>query len=267
MEILSQKKLNQGQIKSAIFDFDGTLSTLRFGWEKVMEPMMIELIGGEKHQNNSDLRKMIIDYIDESTGIQTVYQMRWLAEKVAEWNPGISVQDEWWYKDEYNRRLMEMVSGRLKKLESGEVLPENFLMAGSKKFLQALYSRGIELCVASGTDHDDVVKEVHTLGLTDYFNSIMGAPARKAACSKEAVIRMILEERGYQGDELLLVGDGKVEIALGAENGAYALGVASDEAVRHGINPVKRTRLVKAGADMIIGDFSDLDELLQRLGI
>lgn len=35
-------------IKAAVFDFDGTISTLRCGWEEVMEPLMLECISGEK---------------------------------------------------------------------------------------------------------------------------------------------------------------------------------------------------------------------------
>ena len=36
------------QIKHAIFDHDGTISTLREGWELIMAPMMIKAVLGEK---------------------------------------------------------------------------------------------------------------------------------------------------------------------------------------------------------------------------
>ena len=49
--------------------------------------------------------------------------------------------------------------------------------------------------------------------------------------------------------------------------GARAIGLASDEEHRHGVNPVKRERLVKAGADIITGDFNELNELLTFLGL
>ena len=45
------------------------------------------------------------------------------------------------------------------------------------------------------------------------------------------------------------------------------MGLASDEAARRGVNPVKRERLVKAGADVICGDFLEKDELLDFLGL
>ena len=48
LELLHPKHLPSGKIKAAIFDFDGTFSTLRCGWEKVMRKLMLELISGGK---------------------------------------------------------------------------------------------------------------------------------------------------------------------------------------------------------------------------
>jgi phosphoglycolate phosphatase len=43
--------------------------------------------------------------------------------------------------------------------------------------------------------------------------------------------------------------------------------VASDEVTRAGINAWKRDRLVRAGADIIIGDYRCRHELLQQIGL
>jgi hypothetical protein len=88
--------------------------------------------------------------------------------------------------------------------------------------------------------------------VADQFSVIKGAPERQVACSKEAVLKMLLQESGLPGESILVVGDGKVEIALGAESGAYTLGVATDEENLRGMNPVKWKRLQAAGADAII---------------
>lgn len=267
-EIIHAGHLPQGKIKVAVFDFDGTFSTLRCGWEKVMRPLMLEHIsGGDIGKADAALEEEVDRYIDQSTGIQTVYQMQWLKERVEQAGFGHPDRDAWWYKDEYNRRLMLQISDRIAKLEAGEEKPETYLITGAVAFLQALKERGIEVYLASGTDHEDVVHEATVLGVADYFTAIKGAPRRQAACSKEAVIRMILEEKNLPGDNLLLVGDGKVEIALGAECGAYTLGAATDEEHLRGVNPKKRDRLIKAGADVIVGDFEDLEGLLDWLGI
>lgn len=265
IEIIKQGRPKKGQIKAAIFDFDGTVSTLRQGWEKVMLPMMMELIGGG--QSDEALCRRVEEYIGQSTGIQTVYQMRWLAEQVKNSGRGIEAHDEWWYKEEYNRRLMLDVNGKLKKLEEGALKQDDFIINGAVEFLMALRGRSVRIYLASGTDHGDVVREAGALGLAGCFDYVRGAPERKADCSKEAVLRMILEEDGLSGGELLLVGDGKVEIAHGAAHGAYALGAATDEEKRAGVNPVKRERLVAAGANAIVGDFQCWPSLLKLLGV
>jgi hypothetical protein len=41
-----------------------------------------------------------------------------------------------------------------------------------------------------------------------------------------------------------------------------AVGVASDEVRRAGVNPVKRARLIEAGADVIIPDYREQEVLL-----
>ena len=265
LEILHPYRLPGGRVQAAIFDFDGTFSTLRCGWEEVMRPMMLEYIGGG--QADDALRRRVDEYIDQSTGIQTVYQMRWLAEQVDAANGGDPGRDEWWYKDEYNRRLMQRVGERIRRLESGEDRPEQYLIAGAVDFLHMLREAGVDVYLASGTDHRDVLREAGILGVADCFSEIRGAPERAAACSKETVLRLLLEEKKLAGDRLLVVGDGKVEIALGAACGAYALGAATDETALRGVNPVKRERLVKAGADAIVGDFTCLDALKQWLGL
>lgn len=260
LDLLHPDHLPQGKIRAAIFDFDGTFSTLRCGWEKVMRKMMLELISGG-NAYDQDLEKKVDAYIDASTGVQTVYQMQWLKDEVEKAGYGQPDRDVWWYKDLYNARLMEEVSQRTRRLEAGEDSPQQYLVAGAVDFLQFLRSSGVEVFLASGTDHKDVLREAAVLGVAELFSIIKGAPERQVSCSKEAVIKMLLEESHLPGDNLLVVGDGKVEIALGAENGAYTLGVATDEANLRGMNPVKYKRLQAAGADAIIGDFENLSAL------
>ena len=43
------------------------------------------------------------------------------------------------------------------------------------------------------------------------------------------------------------------------------LAVASDEVKRHGIHAWKRDRLVRAGADVVIGDYRCIDALMRTL--
>lgn len=264
-----QTKTNK-KVKVVLFDFDGTLSTLRYGWEEVMAPLMKELISGNHRlsaQEEEQLDNEIAEYIDQSTGIQTIFQMRWLAQKVKEKGWNSEVLGEWEYKAEYNRRLLENVNERIRGLQSGKYEPDDFLMKGSQQLLELLSEQGVEMYVASGTDHPDVVNEAKVLGVHHYFKQIAGAPVGRADCSKEKVMSDLLKEKGLQGHELAIIGDGKVEIRLAKENGALSLGLASDEERREGINPVKEKRLVAAGADYIAGDFTRLELWKSWLGL
>ena len=266
-EVMNKDAHVNGKIKAAIFDFDGTFSTLRCGWEKVMRPLMLEEISGGKAEDASlELQREVDDYIDQSTGIQTVYQMQWLMEQATKAGNNPLNHDEWWYKERYNERLMEQVSVRLDRLEKGLDSPKQYLIKGAVDFLLELKNNGIDLYLASGTDNKDVQREARALGVDSYFTLIKGAPEHMAACSKEAVIKMILEEKNIKGEELLLVGDGKVEVALGKEAGGYAIGAATNEESLQGVNEIKKARLIKACADVIVGDFSELNNLMSWLG-
>ena len=246
-----------------LFDFDGTISTLRCGWEEVMLPVFCEVLDDGKTPNE-EIKAKAEKYIDESTGIQTILQMKWLAQQVEE--SGRTPLDIWDYKKIYNDRLMESIVKKLADLKSGKVNAENYLMAGSVEFLKALKEKGVKIYVASGTDHPDVVNEATALGVIQYFDEIKGAPLHEENCSKEAVIKRLLESAGYSNEELAVCGDGKVEIALGKEMGARAIGLASFEKERGGIDEAKRKRLINADADIICGDFLEKDELLAFLG-
>ena len=58
-----------------------------------------------------------------------------------------------------------------------------------------------------------------------------------------------------------------MEIRETHKRGGFAVGIASDEVRRFGCNPAKRGRLIRAGADMLIPDYSQLPRLLSALGI
>ncbi len=92
---------------------------------------------------------------------------------------------------------------------------------------------------------------------------IRGSKGNEIGDAKRIVINRIIEEGHCEGKNLMVIGDGPVEIIEGRRVGALCIGVASDEIKRHGLNYNKRTRLIRAGANIIIPDFSQLDKLLK----
>lgn len=253
-----------GKVRHALFDFDGTLSVLRQGWEEVMIPVMVEAICGPDPQD--EIVQEVREYVDRSTGILTIKQMQWLAEAAQRHGLVAQALTASQYKALYLSRLMVFVRQRIARLQSGQAGPGDFLVAGSQEFVAALAARGVRLYLASGTDHDDMAGEAGALGLLPFFNGgVYGALDRDESHAKERVIQRILEENHLSGDELLVVGDGPVEIREGALRRALTLGVASDEIARSGWNPRKIERLSAAGADLLAADFSHAREMVDLL--
>ena len=262
-------------IRHAIFDHDGTISTLRQGWEQVMEPMMLRAILGPLHQDaEPELHHKALEtvrrFIDRSTGIQTLAQMQHLVELVRQFQcvPEADILDMHGYKRLYNDRLLEQVRQRLAKLGRGELSSEDFLVRGARAMLEALRDRGVRLYLASGTDQQDVEAEAAALGYAELFEGrIFGAVGDVKVEAKELVLRRIFGQCRLSGPEVAVFGDGPVEVRQARKRGCIAVGVASDEVRRRGLNPVKRSRLIRAGADLVVPDFSQLDRLLAALGL
>ncbi|MGL5722258.1 MAG: HAD family hydrolase [Brevinema sp.] len=261
--ILKQQK---GQpIKAAIFDFDGTLSTLRYGWEEIMLGTLCKVLE-EANALTDERKKEVLGFIHETTGVQTVFQMQKFEELLAQWGVP-NDKDAWFYKDLYNEDLMTMVRTRTQKLLNGQANPGDFRIAGSVEFLQTLADKGVQMFIASGTDHEDVVREVTGLEFLPFFKDIKGAPHRKMSCPKEAAFTYVTQELGIHPSQVLIAGDGKVEISLADKHGSWALAIASNEAARQGIDPIKEKRLIEAGAWALSGDFLAKEEILAWLNI
>jgi phosphoglycolate phosphatase-like HAD superfamily hydrolase len=131
--------------------------------------------------------------------------------------------------------------------------------------LQALKARGVKCYLASGTDEKYVLDEAQLLRLTPYFEGIYGAQDDYIRFSKRMVIQRIIRENKLSGPEFVGFGDGFVEIEDTKSVDGTAVGVASNEQTREGIDEWKRERLIQAGADLIIPDFRCSDELIKIL--
>ncbi len=266
LKILHPEVLERlGKIRHALFDFDGTLSVLREGWESVMVPVMIESICGDTPAI-PEIEDEVRQYVEQSTGILTILQMEWLVEAVRKHGLVGLPRSAAAYKARYLERLMVRVRQRIQQVESGACPPDDRMLAGARPFLAGLQTRRAQLYLISGTDHPDVQREAGVLGLAHFFDGrIYGALDEREAHSKDRIIQRILNEHHLFGDQLLVVGDGPVEIREARAHGAIALGVASNEVARCGWNEHKIARLVNAGADLLIPDFSQPEALFNLL--
>jgi phosphoglycolate phosphatase-like HAD superfamily hydrolase len=254
-----------GSVQFALFDFDGTLSLIRQGWEKIMIAVMLESIC-EDQAPTPEIQVEVTEYVDQSTGLLTIKQMKWLEEAVIRHGNAKNKRTASAYKRIYLDRLLQPVYERLEQIGDSQAGRQSWMVAGASDFLLRLTHRGVRLFLASGTDQEYVLKEAEALGVAHYFDGqIYGAQGDSETDSKEVVIQRILTEHNLSGKELLVVGDGPVEIKAARQAGAVALGVACNEADRTSLDERKRQRLLLAGADLIISNFSHTAELVEIL--
>lgn len=262
-----------GHIRHAVFDHDGTISTLREGWEDIMKPVMMKSILGKIYESVDQatyrkVEKLALEFIEKTTGIQTIYQMEGLVQMVRDFGfvPEDEILDKYDYKDVYNEALLEVVNLRIDKLNRSELNADDYTVKGSVQFLEGLRDRDVTCYLASGTDAEDVINEAGILGYSHHFNGGMyGALRDLSKFSKKMIIEKILNDHKLRSHELLVLGDGPVEMRECRKFGGIAIGITSNEVRRHGHNPEKRARLIKAGAQILIPDFSQFENLLSLL--
>ncbi|MDR2314572.1 MAG: haloacid dehalogenase-like hydrolase [Spirochaetaceae bacterium] len=256
----------RGHFRSAIFDFDGTISLIREGWQGIMIPYFTAELAacpGAARIPPGLLEEEVRNFIYVNTGKQTIYQCIELAERVKKL--GGRARGALEYKKEYHRRLSRRIAGRIAELRENPGAAEKYLVPGSLAILGALKERGLPLYLASGTDEVYVTQEARLLGVEGYFDGIYGARDNYKSFSKKMLIRRIISGRGLRGEELLGFGDGYVEIENIKSAGGFACGLATDERRRRGVDRWKRNRLEASGADIIIPDFTGAGKLMDYL--
>lgn len=252
----------------AIFDHDGTISTLRQGWEDVMERMMMESILGEHSKElpikeRESVRENVRSLIEKTTGIQTIEQMHQLRSLVIRYGyqAPSHILDPLSYKRIYNEKLLAHMAKKLDLLAKGKLSYADVTIKGAVEFLEELYSHGTRLYLASGTDQEDVVQEATLIGYAHVFTGgIKGSVNDMYNDPKRLVIKNIIremeEDRELDPSSCVVFGDGPVEMREAKKHQFLAVGVLSDERQRYGCNEAKRERLILGGADVLIPDFS-----------
>ena len=246
--------LPRGGFRVAVFDFDGTVSLIREGWSRVMAEMGVELLGDPAEFAFLELEMLRL------SGRPSIHQMERLREVAAERGkpapPGAELLAE------FNRRLAAMTDDRRKHLADGTDPPEAWAVPGTHELLADLHKRGVLLVLASGTPIEAVRAESELLQLTPFFGDRVYAPeGASGEFTKRAVIETLLRELGVGGDALIGFGDGYAETVEVKRAGGVAIGLATVEAGRGGMHPVKRRMLLDLDADAVIPHFDPAGEL------
>ena len=248
------------RFKAAFFDFDGTVAALRCGWQDAVTRCACETLTAIPGVKYEEAEPVVRAYIEKETGRPMIALGERLAEEVAKRGGTPKTPAE--YKAQYDVELDKLVDSKTSAVKT----VEDVLTPGVLPFLKALREAGVSLCLASGTDEGRLKDECDELGLTPYFDAgIFGAREDGVACEKGDVVADLLKRLGISGNELVGFGDGGFDVKAIKEVGGYAVGVATEEAKRFGVNEGKRRFLLEAGADAIVPDFSEPERLMHFL--
>jgi phosphoglycolate phosphatase-like HAD superfamily hydrolase len=263
MEIIYHE-IKRGHIRCALFDFDGTLSLIREGWQQVMaQAMLAELLPTPNRDSEPELRSYIAELVAHTTGQTTSYQMARLAAEV--YKRGGRPEDPLVYKQRYLKQLGERINSRVEAIKSGRVLPDEMTVPGARAMLEEMRARGVRCYLVSGTYEPYVLDEAEVLQITAYFEGIYGGQDDPTSFSKKHFMDQLIADQDLDHNEFVSLGDGVTEIIETKLAGGIAVGVASNEATRTGIDERKRELLIQAGADIIVPDFREHQELVAYL--
>ncbi len=244
------------RFKAAFFDYDGTVAALRCGWQDAVTECACRTLAAIPGVTKEEVEPVVRAYIEKETGRPMIALGEHLAEEVAK--RGGTPEPPIVYKEQYDVELDKLVEKKKLALATGASRPDEIATPGVFDFLRILKDNGVALCLASGTDEKRVKQECEMLGLTAFFDQgIYGAREDGTPCEKDAVVRDLLARNGWTGEDLVGFGDGGFDIMTIKKAGGYAVGLATNEAERVGVNEHKRKFLLEAGADAVAPDFSD----------
>ena len=212
------------------------------------------------------LENLMLDEIIALNGQPTIKQCERLAAMIRE-RGGPSLDPEA-QRAEFQRRLDEAIARRSARLREGVVAADDFLIAGTRAFLDHAAQTGLTLAILSSTVQERLDEEAALLDIAHYFGShIYGGTGDPRFFSKRAVFERLLREEGIDGASLLAFGDGPTEIRDATELGGTAIAICSDEDDQScgRLDERKAEQLCAAGAIAALPDYREAAPLLDRL--
>jgi phosphoglycolate phosphatase len=247
----------------AVFDFDGTISLIRCGWQRIMSDTFFEVLRDlDNPESPTELRAMIDSYIFGSAGQPTNNQMAWVADLVAQrGGPRLPASE---YRARYDSVMAVLIEQRLAGLRDGSQDPDSLLVPYVRQMLDLIQAADIPLALLSGTDREYLFQESKALGIDHYFGDrVYGPGAHDPQFSKGSAVREMMQQYGLGPGELISFGDGPVEAVATNEAGGVVIGVALDEEHGNQLDTRKRDVLVSLNASLITIDFREYQRLFE----
>ncbi len=146
---------------------------------------------------------------------------------------------------------------RDKNLAIAKENPEHFLVNGSMDFMQMLKDNGVTNYFVTGAVVEKgmgMYEEVDTLGYKigagEVIEDLIGSTWTEKL-PKDMVMNNLLKELQADGSEVLVVGDGRAEIAAGAQMGALVISRLPESA------QYQRGLHKELGSNIIVEDYTD----------
>lgn len=253
-----------------IFDWDGTLSFIRAGWGEVMLRQWMEFLPALPAESSESRSEMAHHEIWALNGRPSIHQMERLAELVRERGGKPLTPDA--FQDDFQARLGRLIRERMDSIRDGSRTADHFMVRGGRAFLGRLQAAGVRLHVVSGTPRPYVSEEIDCLGLRGFFDQRVHGPTSLTDTTfhKRTAIRSIIAADGLDpATQVLSFGDGVAEIVETLAAGGRAVAVAADEEHWHSgrTDLSKEKRLLGAGAEFCIPDYTGVDAWWERLGV
>jgi phosphoglycolate phosphatase len=252
-------------LRNALMDWDGTISLLRGGWVEVMTDLCLEHLPANPDETAEQLRSAIHAEMLALNGKPSIHQMARIAELVMGRKGSALHADD--YQRFYVARITAMVEQRMAGVLSGVHPKESLMVPGAPDLLESIHSAGIQLTLVSGTPYPELVEEAALLDVQRFFGDDIYGPQDTAdrIFTKRASIHALIAKHQIQGEELVAIGDGPIEITETKAIGGLAIAVASDENApgSRRFDEFKRRQLLDCGADLVVPDYQDAAALLR----
>jgi phosphoglycolate phosphatase len=214
-------------IKAIIFDFDGTLAVLNIDFS-FMRERLFDLVRRYGVQEERIQEKYLLEIIDE------VYQILWKT------NPPKA--EDFYQKAHDILREIEMSSA-----ETGKLIP------GTKVTLKNLRQKGIKIGIITRNCEDAVRKVFPTIN--DFCDVFVSRNSVKKVKPHPDHLTYVMESLKISGNESVMVGDHIIDVQAGKGAGMKTIGVLTGK--------ISKQEFEKVGADYILGDVSEVSELLE----
>ncbi len=166
-------------IETIFWDFDGVILNSNpvrdIGFNEVLKQYPVNEVN------------MLLDYHQENGGLSRYVKFRYFFEKIRREN----------IDEEQILVLANNFSGIMRSMLKDKKL----LISESIEFIKKQYSN-YDMYIVSGSDQEELRFLCKELEINHYFKSIYGSPT-----PKNQLVKNIIEERGYQRNNCILVGD------------------------------------------------------------